>query len=111
MEFTYKKTTMEIYELKGKENAEWAVIKIDNSGHFEADSNYGTFKHSWNTFGQSFKELLVRISNDANYLYTELYNPKFKNNTDYQCAGFCEYIMLIFGDLLQAELSKNTYRK
>lgn len=111
MEFTYKKTIMERYELREKENGEWAVIEIDEHGYFEADSNYGSYKHYWNTFDQSFKELLVRISNDASYLYAELHNPKLKSNNDYQCKNFCQYIMPVFGELLEVELFRNKHLK
>lgn len=68
MEYTFKKSTCERYDIRWGRFG-WAVIMIDEKGGvFSAQSDYGDYNYCWPKHGrESFKHFIIEISRDGSY--------------------------------------------
>lgn len=68
MDYTFKKSTCERYDIRWDKFG-WATITIDeNGGMFNAQSDYGSYAYSWPNHGrESFKHFILELARDASY--------------------------------------------
>lgn len=69
MEYTFKKSTCERYDLRFREFG-WAIFTIDeNGGVFNCQSDFGDYSHCWPNHGRkTFKHFLIEINRSPDYL-------------------------------------------
>lgn len=77
--YVSKKSTCERYEIRFPGSYVWAVITIDDTGMFNAQSDYGNYSYYWGSFGKCFKSFLIEIcerckENPLGYLYNKLHD-------------------------------------
>ena len=65
-----KKSSCEKYVLKFNDGLDWAIFIIDETGVFSCQSTFGDYTYVWSSFGESFKEFLIKLK--PNYLYRKL---------------------------------------
>lgn len=84
-EYSVKKSTMERYDIRLKNNwrCSWAIISISEDGVFHAHTDCGDFSYSWNSFGDCFKSFLIDImSRDPSYLYNKIHSRERAGKVD-----------------------------
>ncbi|TEB15156.1 hypothetical protein Psfp_02332 [Pelotomaculum sp. FP] len=69
-EFTFKKSSVERYDIQPKEGFGWGIFTIDeNNGLFNCLSDYGNYNYAWPNHGcPSFKHFLIEITRNWDYL-------------------------------------------
>lgn len=66
MNYKVNKSTCEKYFIE-LDNGDNVTITIDETGLFQASGSLGSYSYNWYSTGKSFKEFLIRISNDYGY--------------------------------------------
>lgn len=79
MEYSFKKSTSERYDIRLKDCYGWAIITIDeNGGLFNAQSDYGNYSYSWPNHGRkSFKHFLLELVRDKSYFLGKVSNERY----------------------------------
>ena len=77
--YSVTRSTTERYAIKNKGMWSWANITISEDGDLNIISDYGNYSYAWRSFGDSFKEFLIRIcekcdGHSRGYLYDKLHN-------------------------------------
>jgi len=77
MEYTFKKSTCERYDIRFK--YEWAIFTIDeNGGLFNCHSSFGDYSYSWPSHGRkTFKHFLIEITRDYDYLLNKVSDKSY----------------------------------
>jgi hypothetical protein len=69
MEYTFKKSTCERYDIRFRKH-EWAIFTIDeNGGLMNCHSSFGDWSYAWPSHGRkTFKHFLIEITREPDYL-------------------------------------------
>lgn len=72
MEYTFKKSTCEKYEIKlNKYNS--MTFTIDDTGLFQAHGSYGSYSFKWDCHGEkSFKHFILELAKDPHYFLSKV---------------------------------------
>lgn len=70
MDYKFKKSTCERYDIRFGKFGGWAIITIDeNGGLFNCLSDYDNYNYAWPNHGRkSFKHFIIEIARDSHYL-------------------------------------------
>lgn len=79
MEYSFKKSTSERYDIRLKDEYGWAIITIDeNGGLFNAQSDYGNYNYSWPNHGRkSFKHFILELVRDKSYFLGKVADKRY----------------------------------
>jgi hypothetical protein len=85
--YVMKKSISERYEIRWPGEFTWAYITISEDGDFNAQSDYGNYQYAWRSFGEDFKQFLIKICSRCNdesmgYLYDKLHDRDQANRVD-----------------------------
>jgi hypothetical protein len=86
VEFRVSKDVSEVYRLQiGSYRCAFATITINNVGDLNVISDCGNFNYSWRSFGESFKEFLIKVCSmgeSDGYLYSKIHDRERGNRVD-----------------------------
>jgi len=79
MDYKFKKSVCERYDIKFNNGWGWAIITIDeNGGIFNCQSDYGNYAYSWPNHGRkSFKHFILELARDTHYLLKKVANEDY----------------------------------
>ena len=80
MDYSFKKSTYERYDIRWSQCG-WAIINIDeNGGVFNAQSDYNNYSYSWPHHGRkSFKHFIIELAKDKSYFLGKVSNRSYFN--------------------------------
>lgn len=83
MDYTFKKSTCERYDLRWG-GCGWATIMIDeNGGVFNAQSDYGDYSYSWPHHGrESFKHFILELAREGSYFLGKVSDISYFNHDE-----------------------------